>query len=299
MKKRSYFKLPNTLIHDTALPYSTRRVGAALYAYSNALGTCRKSYAQIARLAGCSESTAVAAVRQLAAAGYISFCRTSRYCHAIRGVGKGKNLYSVSLNVLEDGYTFVSRDVFYHAMTDAAFVVYMEMLLEIGNRDHGWPSISRMQEKTGAARSTVLAGLKLLKTLPTLLVRLCVRRNGAFAANSYISCHDKSQGIVQANTFTPLLFYLKAARAICQGARRLFSHFFSRGVGRNLVIYSYYLDNDRSNSRKERISLLRRVYAKREDKRKIKNKKFFLNPRAGAASALSALTANPGAAEPP
>lgn len=231
--KMSKFKIPNSLIQkprkkgDQKLSYTARKVGAVLYAYSNALGTCRKSYAQIARLAGCSEGSAVAAVKTLVAAGYVTFCKTSRWCHAIAGVGKGKNLYSVNLNRLREGYTLVSRDVFRHQMTDAAFVIYLAILSEIGNQQEGWPSISRLQEKTGAARSTVLSGLKLLKRLPTLLVQLCRKRNGACGHNQYKPCRiatvlQKPQQLIRAAIPAFLSPYYRAKRTICKGVKRIF-----------------------------------------------------------------------------
>lgn len=189
-RNRSYFKCPNALIGDDHLSYSARRVGCALFAFTNALGSCRKSYEDLARIIGVSVPTVAEAVRALAEFGYITFTTTKRYCGEIGGVGYGKNAYSVNLNVLSEGYTFVSRSVFSYDLTDSAFVIFIAIAFFMGGCNEpkrAWPSIGDLKKMTGAARSTVCAGLRLLKRLSSLLVQLCMKKNGAFAANSYLA----------------------------------------------------------------------------------------------------------------
>ena len=182
--KHSKCRVPNTLIQDTQLSYSARRLGCVFFSFSNALGTCRKSYDELAKLAHCSTKTAVSGVQQLIDAGYITRCNT--YRNADGKVVYGKNVYSTDLNRLQDGYTLIPRSAFQHELKDAAFISLMAIYVCAGNATRAFPSISKLQKMTGAARSTVCAGLRLLKKLSTLLVQLCVKINRQFAANSYI-----------------------------------------------------------------------------------------------------------------
>ena len=184
--KYSKFKSPNALNQDTRLSYSARRLGNVFYSFSNALGQCRKSYEDLAKLARCSVKTAVKGVQQLVEAGYISYCNTYHYAHECGRVVYGKNTYSVNLGLLQEGYTLISRDVFRYDLTDAFFSLMMAVFTCLGNKKRAWPSISMLQKMTGAARSTVCAGLAVLKELPILLVQHCMKKTREFAANSYI-----------------------------------------------------------------------------------------------------------------
>ncbi len=218
MRMRSFYKCPNALPTDDRLSYTARAVGCTLFAFSNALGFCKKSYAELAKLANCSPSSAKEAVMQLAEYGYISYATQKRYVEAIKGVGYGKNAYSVNLNLLRDGYTLVSRDSFRYQLKSAAFIIYLAILIAAGNGKRAFPSISKLQKMSGAARSTVCAALRLLKRLTSLLVQLCVRRNRTFAANSY---HIVGQTPAAASR--PLMVNEVSAASTCPSARSHFS----------------------------------------------------------------------------
>lgn len=187
--RKSYFKAPNSLICNDALSFTARRVGMVFFAYCNALGGCRKSYKTIAALARCSVATAVKAVRELQEAGYISVKRTKYYSGKLERAAYGKNTYTVDLPLLQQGYTIFNRAIFSQELTDSAFVVFCAVVICAGNEHRAYPSISALQKKTGAVRSTVCAGLKLLKALKNLLVQLCVKKNREHTANSYILCN--------------------------------------------------------------------------------------------------------------
>ncbi len=241
-KNRSYFKCPNILLRDDRLSFATRRVGAVLFAYSNAKGECKKSYEQIARLAKVSMATAASAVRALATCGYLTFSTTKRYCRQLRGVGYGRNSYTLDLSVLkqEQGYTFVKRDVFSHELTDSAFVIFLSILSFQGNNDRMWPSIRKLQKATGAACSTICAGLRLLKRLPTLIVQLVLKKNGTFAANTYrsatvsvsVGCDEDATATVDIACHPSSVIHSNTICKVLQGLRRIFS---CRGVLRNLA----------------------------------------------------------------
>ncbi len=241
--KRSYFRCPNRLIRDARLSFTTRRVGCILFAYSNALGTCRKSYQDIARLAAVSVPTVVEAVRTLAQYGYLSFETTRRYYSALQGVGYGKTIYSLNPAVLREGYTLMDRRSFRYDLPASAFVLYAVVLMFLGVRKRAWPSISQLQKAAGAARSTVCAGLKLLKRLPTLFVQLCMKRNGAFAASSYRPanvCRPSASPAAEtaasagAQAHPSSSFYCTIKTRLLQGLKRIFSWW---GVVRNFANY--------------------------------------------------------------
>ena len=73
-------------------------------------------------------------------------------------------------------------------LTDSALIVLCTIIVCAGNSSRAFPSISALQKKTGAARSTVCAGLRLLKALKTLLVQLCIKKNREHSRNSYHIC---------------------------------------------------------------------------------------------------------------
>lgn len=187
--RKSYFKAPNSLICNDALSFTARRVGMAFFAYCNALGGCRKSYETIAALARCSVATAVKAVRELQEAGYIAVKNTKYYSGKLKRTVYGKNTYTVDLALLQQGYTIFNRAIFSQELIDSAFIVFCAVVICAGNGGRAFPSISALQKKTGAVRSIVCAGLKLLKTLKNLLVQLCVKKNREHTANSYILCN--------------------------------------------------------------------------------------------------------------
>lgn len=240
MKKRSYFKCPNALIRDDRLNYTARRVGCVLFAFSNAFGVCRKGYAEIARLAGVSAATVKSAVNALVRLGYLAVAPTKRYCAGIGGVGYGKNEYALNLSMLRKGYTRVSRDVFGYELTASAFVIYLAILMFQGGKNRAWPSIAKLQKVTGAVCSTICAGLKLLRKLPTLLVQRFVKPDGAFAANSYqpatafvgASCSESAGDVREDDHLLSQLYSITDA-LLSQGVQLFFGHV---GVLRNLVI---------------------------------------------------------------
>lgn len=217
-KRRSYFKVPNALIFDTTLSFATRRVGMIFFAYCNALGGCRKSYEAIAALAGCNVATAVKAVRELSEAGYLTVKHTKYHSGKLGRTVYGKNTYTVDLALLKKGYTILDRAVLEQELTDSALIVLCAIIVCAGNSSRAFPSISALQKKTGAARSTVCAGLRLLKALKTLLVQLCIKKNQEHSRNSYHIC-----GVAEGNYAAASCDQHIAASDACQAPIEGFS----------------------------------------------------------------------------
>ena len=188
MKRFSKVKYPNKLFGDKRLTRTAKVVGGVLYAYRNALGVCRKSYDELANLAGVSSDTAAKAVRELKAAGYITMANTHYYDKKKGRVVRGKNVYSCDLNALKAGYTFLPREIFAQSLTIGQRFIYIGLYVSAGNQRKAFPSIREIQQATGCARSTVCEALKVLKKLPGLLVQLCRKRSGAFTRSAYHFC---------------------------------------------------------------------------------------------------------------
>ena len=191
-------------------------------------------------LANVSAATVKSAVNALARLGYLTVAPTKRYCAGIGGVGYGKNEYALNLSVLRKGYTRVSRDVFGYELTASAFVIYLAILMFQGGKNRAWPSIAKLQKATGAVCSTICAGLKLLRKLPTLLVQRFVKPDGAFAANCYqpatafvsAPCEENAGEVRKDDRLISRLYSIIDA-LFSQGVQLFFGHV---GVLRNLAI---------------------------------------------------------------
>lgn len=186
MERRRTFKIPNRLVCDQRLSPSARKLGAVLYAHRNALGFCCKSLSALSSLSGLCPTTVRKAAIELSDAGYITTARTYRYLARKGQLVYGRMAYQVSLD-FQGGFTLVSRDIFSQQgdLTPAAFLVSLCLLVAAGNRRRAFPSISLLVRLAGIARSTVCRALLQIKSSSSLLVRLCRKRNGAYAANSY------------------------------------------------------------------------------------------------------------------
>lgn len=226
-KRRSYCKVPNALIFDTTLSFATRRVGMIFFSYCNALGGCGKSYETIAALARCSVATAVKAVRELSEAGYLTVKHTKYHSGKLGRTVYGKNTYTVDLALLKKGYTILDRAVLEQELPDSALIVLCAIIVCAGNSSRAFPSISALQKKTGAARSTVCAGLRLLKAIKTLLVQLCIKKNREHSRNSYHICKAAEGNYAAASCDQHI-----AASDVCQAPIEGFS---LRGVVRFLA----------------------------------------------------------------
>lgn len=182
------FKLPNKLFWDRNLSRAAKLVGSALYAYRNAFGICRKSGSELAELARISPDVISSAAQELQRAGYITISNSSYYSASKQHVVHGKHVYTCDLSVLQEGYTFLPRKVFRPRLTISQRLVYISLYVAAGNQHRAFPSINRLREMTGCARSTICKALQALRQLPELLIRRCQKRNRAFSSNSYHFC---------------------------------------------------------------------------------------------------------------
>ena len=177
--------VPNNLITDTALSYTTKRVAFVLLLLAGRKGRyVTASFAVLARLCRCSTTTAQKAVKELCAHGYL--LKSNRY-HFDQ---KHNRFVYASNRYLwlrrEGGYTLVSRDILAYDLTPAAFVTLLYLYRCAGRKGRAFPSLNRTAKAgLNMAKSTVCMALKALRLLQAVVRHKCVTRRRCHASSSY------------------------------------------------------------------------------------------------------------------
>lgn len=177
--------VPNNLITDTALSYTTKRVAFVLLLLSGRKGRyVTVSFAALAQLCKCSTTTAQKAVKELCAQGYL--LKNNRYHF---GEKQNRFVY-VSNSYLwlrrEGGYTLVSRVILAYDLTPAAFVTLLYLYRCAGRKGRAFPSLRRIAGiGLNMAKSTVCLALKALRLLQAVVRHKCVTRRRCHASSSY------------------------------------------------------------------------------------------------------------------
>ena len=177
--------VPNNLITDTSLSYTTKRVAFVLLLLAGRKGRyVTVSFAALARLCKCSTTTSQKAVKELCTQGYL--LKSNRYHFG----EKQNHLVYASNRYLwlrrEGGYTLVSRDILAYDLTPAAFVALLYLYRCAGRKGRAFPSLRRIAEiGLGMAKSTVCLALKTLRLLQAIVRHQCVTRNHCYTSSSY------------------------------------------------------------------------------------------------------------------
>lgn len=177
--------VPNNLITDTALSYTTKRVAFVLLLLAGRKGRyVTVSFAALARLCKCSTTTAQKAVKELCAQGYL--LKSNRYHYG----EKQNHLIYASNRYLwlrrEGGYTLVSRDILAYDLTPAAFVTLLYLYRCAGRKGRAFPSLRRIAEiGLDMAKSTVCLALRALRLLQAIVRYQCVTRRRCHSSSSY------------------------------------------------------------------------------------------------------------------
>ncbi len=112
--------IPNDLINDTAVQYSTKRIAVALLLLSGRKNrSVTVSIAALARIARCSTTTVQQAIRELVNGGYIIKSRNYRWNERLGRLGYASNSYCWVRRT--GGYTMVRREILGYDLTPAAF----------------------------------------------------------------------------------------------------------------------------------------------------------------------------------
>ena len=174
--------VPNNLITDTALSYTTRRVAFVLLLLAGRKGRyVTVSFAALARLC---TTTAQKAVKELCAQGYL--LKSNRYHY---GEEQNHLIYTSNRYLWlrrEGGYTLVSRDILTYDLTPAAFLTLLYLYRCAGRKGQAFPSLRRIAEVgLSMSKSTVCMALKALRLLQAVVRHKCVTRRRCHASSSY------------------------------------------------------------------------------------------------------------------
>ena len=177
--------VPNSLITDTNLSYTTNRVAFVLLLLAGRKGRyVTASFAALAQLCKCSTTTAQKAVKELCAQGYL--LKSNRY-----HFDQKQNRFVYASNRYfwlrqEGGYTLVSRDILAYDLTPAAFVTLLYLYRCAGRKGRAFPSLRRIARLgLDMAKSTVCLALKALRLLQAIVQHKCMTRRRCHASSSY------------------------------------------------------------------------------------------------------------------
>lgn len=184
--------VPNTLIDDTTVHYTTKAVALALLFLSGRKNKAVKvTVAELARLCHCSTATVQQAVAELLRGGYITKRRSYRYSTDHNRLVYGANVY-VWLK-RHGGYTLLNREILDYKLTPSSLASLLFLYRCAGRSGRAFPSIRQMAgllKKTGKmgldmAKSTVCLALKSLRILQAVVRHCCNTKQGCYASNSY------------------------------------------------------------------------------------------------------------------
>lgn len=177
--------VPNNLIADTALSYTTRRVAFVLLLLAGRKGRyATVSFAVLSQFCRCSTTTAQKAVKELCTQGYL--LKSNRYHFDQK---QNRFVYAANRYLWlrrEGGYTLVSRDILAYDLTPAAFLTLLYLYRCAGRKGRAFPSLRRIAEVgLSMSKSTVCMALKALRLLQAVVRHKCVTRNHCHASSSY------------------------------------------------------------------------------------------------------------------
>lgn len=200
--------IPNELITDPVLHFTTKRVAVVLLHLSGRKG--RKisiTFRELASITGCSTVTAQQAVKELLESGYILKEKTYRYSASQGRIIKAANRYIWIRR--HGGYTMVRKEILSYDLTPAAFCNLLYLYRCAGTSGRAFPSLQRTagclkraaHKGLAMAKSTVCRALAVLRKQQAMVRHLCRTLNGSHAANSYYLTDMVIAGDHQSSSF--------------------------------------------------------------------------------------------------
>ena len=184
-RKECVFKMPNAIIEDTHLHYSSKCVAAVLYRYRNRFGICRIAQDRIARAAHLTRLTVERALRELEEAGYVFRGEKAFvYSHHHKRYVFDQITYACSMD-FSDGYTMIPCSLLGVELMPSSFNVALYVFFQMGNKSHAWPSCSIIRNALKMSRATVFRAYKELKAKSVIFIRNCITQTGKYIANSF------------------------------------------------------------------------------------------------------------------
>lgn len=183
-KNKSYVALPNRLIEDVNLHYTSKRVALALFAHAGRKSKIRKTVSALAAQSGCCTATVQQAIRELGDAGYITKETNYRYSQGLAMPVYAACEYTLNRS-LSGGYTLIPRALLKVAVTPAAFCCLLYLYRKAGREGRAFPSLRTLARQLMIGKATVARALAVLVRLQEIVKRFCKTRNGDFSCNSY------------------------------------------------------------------------------------------------------------------
>ena len=170
--------VPNSMITDANLSYTTKRVAFVLLLLAGRKGRyATVSFAVLSQFCRCSTTTAQKAVKELCTQGYL--LKSNRYHFDQK---QNRFVYAANRYLWlrrEGGYTLVSRDILAYDLT-----LYLYRCA--GRKGRAFPSLRRIAEVgLSMSKSTVCMALKALRLLQAIVRHKCVTRRRCHASSSY------------------------------------------------------------------------------------------------------------------
>lgn len=184
--------VPNALINDTTIHYTTKAVALALLFLSGRKNrTVTVKYAELAKISHCSAATAQQAVMELIRGGYIIKKRSYRYSDERKRLIYAANRYVWVKRT--GGYTLLRREIMSYKLLPSALANLLFLYRCGGRKGRAFPSIQHIAGKLKAAekvsldmaKSTVCLALKALRLVQAVVRHHCSTKRGCYAANTY------------------------------------------------------------------------------------------------------------------
>ena len=184
--------IPNELINDTKMQYTTKKVATVLLLLAGRKGrSITANFAQLAELTSFSTTTVQQAIRELICAGYITKSRNYRYSDALGRLVFTANTYTWHRRI--GGYTLVRKEILDYDLTPSAFANLLFLYRCAGREGRAFPSIRRIAGRLkivqavclDMAKSTVCVALKALRLTQAVVRHYCRTKKKCFSSNSY------------------------------------------------------------------------------------------------------------------
>lgn len=181
---KNCFKLPNSLIADTTIPYSAKSVCAVIYAYKDEHNEAMISAKKICKILHCDANLVFNALNILEKKGYIRRKRNYRNNNETRKLQYDKNSYVCLLDMSAD-FTFVPRSSLYIKTTYASFSLYLYLLNQGFRKGRAFPSINKIINAVGISKSTILRAAEMLQAVGLIIKQQCKTVKNCFTSSSY------------------------------------------------------------------------------------------------------------------
>ncbi len=184
--------VPNELINDTTVHYTTKAVALALLFLSGRENrTVTVTFAELAQISHCSTATTQQAISELVRGGYIIKKRSYRYSDERKRLIYAANRYVWVKRV--GGYTLLKREILRYKLLPSTLANLLFLYRCAGRKGRAFPSIrhiagklkSKEKANLDMAKSTVCLALKALRLTQAVVRHHCSTKRGCYAANTY------------------------------------------------------------------------------------------------------------------